>query len=169
MSYSSPVEREAERLALLASTPISPDREARFNELIDLAAFIAHTPMASISVVEADSIWFKAALGFDPMPMDRADVFCDITAGRTTPLIVNDASLDPAFADRAIVRDEGVRFYAGFPLLVHDDLAIGTLCVFDRRPRNLLSDELHALRVVADQAATQLRVNRLEAMLRDGD
>lgn len=163
----SPVEREAERLVLLASVPVSAAREARFNELIDLAAFIAHTPMASLAIVDAASVWFKATLGFESGPRDRADAICGETVARTTPEIINDIALDSRFADNVIVAELGIRFYAGFPLLVHDDLAVGTMCVFDRRPRTLLSDELHALRVVADQAAAQLRIDRLEGMLRD--
>ncbi len=169
MSPLSPVEREAERLALLSSVPVSPDREVRFNELVDLAAFIAHTPMATLAIVDADSVWFKATLGFESGPRDRAEAICGMTVSGTDPEIITDTALDDRFADSSIVTELGIRFYAGFPLLVHDDLAVGTLCVFDRRPRNLLSDELHALRVIADQAATQLRVDRLEGMLRDDD
>ena len=167
MQSLSPVEREAERLALLASVELSADSEGRFNELVELAAFISHTPMAGLTIVDEDTAWFKSSLGFTTEPVDRIGVPCNTTIQQTQPLIVTDVADDERFATCKPVQDLGIRFYAGFPLLVHDDLAVGTLCVLDRRPRKLLSDELHALRVIADQAATQLRVSRLEAMLRN--
>lgn len=167
MSVSPPFDREAERLALLGSVSLSTDGEARFNELIELAAFVAHTPMATIAIVEAESVWFKASLGFESNPISRRDAFCSRTVQGTVPEIIADAVAEPWLADSPLVQDLGVRFYAGFPLLVHDGLAVGTICVMDRRPRNLLSDERQALRIIADQAAAQLRVSRLEAMLPD--
>ena len=166
MQSLSPIEREAERLALLASVELSPESEARFNELVELAAFISHTPMAGLTIVDAETAWFKSALGFSAEPVDRTGVPCNTTVQQTQPLVVPDILEDERFATCPIVNELGVRFYAGFPLMVHDGLAVGTLCVLDRRPRKLLSDELHALRVIADQAATQLRVSRLEVMLR---
>ena len=168
VSPPSPIEREAERLALLASVPVSPASESRFNELIELAAFVAHTPMASLAIVEAESVWFKSTLGFAADPVERHDAICGSTVHAAHPVVVPDIANDPAFADNPLATDLGVRFYAGFPLMIHDGLAVGSMCVLDRRPRTLLSDELHALRVIADQAATQLRVSRLEAMVRDG-
>ena len=167
MQSPSPIEREAERLALLDAVQLSPESEARFNELVELAAFVSHTPMAAMTIVDAETAWFKSCLGFEADPVERFGVPCDTTVSESTPLVVTDLADDPRFATRPIIKDLGVRFYAGFPLMVHDGLAVGTLCVLDRRPRKLLSDELHALRVIADQATTQLRVNRLEAILRD--
>ncbi|MEM9467551.1 MAG: GAF domain-containing protein [Actinomycetota bacterium] len=169
MPSSSPIEREAERLALLASVELSPESETRFNELVELAAFVTHTPMAALTIIDADSAWFKAALGFESGPVERTGVPCNATVAGGRPLVVPDLAEDPQPEITQLVDDLGLRFYAGFPLMVHDDLAVGTLCVLDRRPRRLLSDELHALRIIADQAATQLRVSRLEAMLRDHD
>lgn len=166
MSLSPLFEREAERLALLGSVPLSPEGEARFNELIELAAFVAHTPMATIAVVEAESVWFKASLGFESDPIPRSDAFCSRVVQGTTPEIVADTASEPLLASSPLVQELGARFYAGFPLLVHDELAVGTMCVFDRRPRTLLSDERNALRIIAEQAAAQLRVSRLEGMLR---
>ena len=161
----SPVEREAERLALLASVELSTDSEGRFNELVELAAFVAHTPMAGLTIIEEQAAWFKSSLGFSAEPVDRLSVPCNQAVELARPLVVADITADERFAASPAVKDLGMRFYAGFPLLVDDGIAVGTLCVLDRRPRTLLSDELQALRVIAGQAATQLRVNRLEAML----
>lgn len=157
--------RETERLALLASVHLSTESEPRFNELIELAAFVAHTPMAGITIIEAETAWFKASLGFSPEPVDRLSVPCNLVAQEACPLVITDIAEDERFADSSAIAQLGMRFYAGFPLLVDDGIAVGTLCVLDRRPRRLLSDERHALQVIAGQAATQLRVNRLKALL----
>ena len=73
MATRSPIEREAERVALVASMAVTPDREARFNSLVDLAAFVAHTPMASLTIVDAHQAWFKATVGFESPPIGRTD------------------------------------------------------------------------------------------------
>ena len=147
---------------------MTTDREGRFNELLELAAFIAHAPMASLAIVEAETVWFKATLGFEVDTLDRHDTICGATVDEQAPLIISDTTQDPRFVDNPMVVDDpGVRFYAGFPLFLDDDLAVGTLCVFDRRPRTLLSDERYALRIVADQMAGQLQLDRLEELLRD--
>jgi GAF domain-containing protein len=159
-------EREARRLTLLETVGLTSEPEGRFSELVELAAFVCHTPMAALTVIEADTAWFKATVGFESDPTGRAALPCDTVVTSTRPVLVPDIADDRRFAENPAIKATGARFYAGFPLLI-DGCALGTVCVLDRRPRRMLSDELHALRVIADQAANQLRIDRLEALLRD--
>ena len=144
---------------------MTESREARFNDLIELAAFTAHTPMASMTIIDSESAWFKATLGFESDGISRAESICGHTVAAGAPLFVPDLTTDERFADNPLVVGPlGIRSYAGFPLLLDDGLAVGTMCVMDTRPRTLLSDELHALRVIADQVTTQLRLDQLAAL-----
>ena len=155
-------ENEAERLASLDSFELSREREARYNELVELAAFVAHTPMATISVVEENEIWFKGSIGLEVDGIERPTSICGHTVNRDRMLVIPDTLLDDRFHDNPLVVDPpNVRFYAGTPLIVDDGLAVGTLCVLDTRPRTFLTDERRALQIIANQVVTQLRTDRL--------
>ncbi|MEO0493426.1 MAG: GAF domain-containing protein [Actinomycetota bacterium] len=159
-----PIEREAERLTSLASTGIDRVSEAAYNELVELAAFTAHTPMACITVIGEDEAWYKATIGFDAEGMDRTEAICAHTVATGAPLTVPDTRRDDRFRDNPLVTgDLGVRFYAGIPLMVDDDLAVGTLCVLDTRPRTFLSDDRRALQIIANQVTTHLHLARCRA------
>lgn len=159
---SSPLDAgESERLAALGSVPLDPTTKARLNELVELAAYTAHTPMAAISFLEAEQACCPASIGFDLSCVDRAHSFASTTLAAGNPQIISDASEHEVLAQNPLVSGPtGVRFYAGFPLRI-DDHGIGVLLVADRRTRHLSPDEAHALRVIADQAAAQLKVAQL--------
>ena len=70
------IENEAERMASLTSLQLDRTRVTRYSELAELAAFISHTPMSSISVIEDDEVWFKASVGFDADAVSRSSSIC---------------------------------------------------------------------------------------------
>lgn len=160
-------DNESDRLASLDSFALTREREARYQELAELASFVAHTPIASLSVVGADEVWFKAAIGLDPDDaLARPDSLCGHTVAEARPVISPDTLLDDRFADNPLVTGPPrIRFYAGVPLMVDAELPIGTLCVMDTRPRTFLTDERRALQIIANQAMTQLRTDRLARLV----
>jgi len=82
-----------------------------------------------------------------------------------TPLLVEDAHADPRFSDNPlVVRDPGVRFYAGFPVRSREGRPLGTLCVIDRAPWRLDPARVSLLEALARQVSLllELRRNRLE-------
>jgi PAS domain S-box-containing protein len=122
------------RLAVLDTAP-----EPLFDSLARLAAQIAGTPIALVSLVDERRQWFKANLGLPgtrETPRDLA--FCAHTILGRDVMEVTDACADPRFADNPLVRGEpGIRFYAGAPLTLPGGERLGTLCVIDRAPRQL--------------------------------
>lgn len=159
-------DNEAQRIASLESFQLTRDREARFNELVELAAFVAHTPMASLSIVEFDEVWFKAEIGLGAEPLERPLSLCSHTVATGRPIVVPDTLLDDRFRDNPLVLGPpNVRFYAGMPLIIDDELPVGTLCVMDTRPRTFLTDERRALYIIANQAVVHLRADRLARRL----
>lgn len=155
------IEREAERLASLDSIGLDRASEAAYNELVELAAYTTHTPLASITVIADEEAWFKSTIGFEADGVARADSICGHTVAAGAPLIIPDTLKDERFHDNPLVTgDLAVRFYAGIPLILDDGLAIGTLCVMDQRPRTLLSDDRRALQIIAKQVTAHLQLAR---------
>ena len=153
------IEREAERLTSLESIGLDRVSEAAYNELVELAAFSAHTPMASITVIDDHEAWFKATIGFEADAIDRTDSICGHTAAAGEPLIVPNLLDDERFVDNPLVTGPlALRFYAGVPLILDDGLAIGTLCVLDQRPRTFLSDGRRALEIIGKQVTAHLQL-----------
>lgn len=154
---------EAERLAELRSMGVlesgpSPDLDA----LVDMAALIANSPIALITLVDDDEQVFKATYGLDAPGTPRDISFCGhaIAAGHE-PMIINDSRQDPRFADNPLVTGEPhVVFYAGIPLVTGGGHAIGTLCVVDDTPRSLEPRQLEALGHLASQAAGLIELSR---------
>ena len=155
-------EHEAARLAELEQYEIldTPPEEA-FDGLTRLAAQICGTPIALVSLIDTNRQWFKAKVGIDAPETPRDIAFCAHAIHQSDLLIVPDTAQDPRFADNPLVTtDPNIRFYAGMPLVTPTGHAMGTLCVIDRMPKSLTSDQMTALRILGQQVVSQLELRR---------
>jgi signal transduction histidine kinase len=59
-------------------------------------------------------------------------------AKKRTPHVSNDLLNDPGFAEKAWIRRERMRSFAGFPLIVEERL-VGVMCAFSREPMSELT------------------------------
>jgi len=152
---------EQQRLATLRGYEIlDTEPEAAFDDLTLLASCVCQTPIALISLVDADRQWFKSSVGFSVKETSRDIAFCASAILQSDVFIVPDASEDERFAENPLVVSEPkIRFYAGAPL-VRDGHALGTLCVFDRVARKLSPEQLEALRALGRQVQAQLDLRR---------
>ena len=131
------------------------------DDLTLLAAHICHAPIALVSLVDATRQWFKSKVGIDVTETPRAVAFCAHTILGKDVLIVPDALADDRFADNPLVTGEPeIRFYAGAPLVTSNGYQLGTLCVIDRRARNVLPEEKEALQVLSQQVVHRLEYRR---------
>ena len=155
-------ENEAARLAELEQYNILDTLpEEAFDSLTRLAAQICDTPIALVSLIDAHRQWFKAKVGIDAPETPRDIAFCAHAIHQSDILIVPDTMHDPRFADNPLVtKDPNIRFYAGMPLITPTGHAMGTLCVIDRMPKQLTSDQMTALRILGQQVVSQLELRR---------
>jgi len=153
-------ENESERLeALQRFEVLDTESEQKFDDLTLLARHICDAPIALISLVDAERQWFKSKIGLNTSQTPRAVSFCGHAILEEDVMVVPDAAADERFADNPMVTGApGIRFYAGAPLLTSTGHALGTLCVLDRKPRELTEEQLEALRALARQVVAQLEL-----------
>ncbi|PZV16008.1 MAG: GGDEF domain-containing protein [Pseudanabaena sp.] len=142
-------ENENVRLVTLRSLNIlDTPPEERFDRLTRLARRLFGVPIVLVSLVDTNRQWFKSLQGLDVTEIPRCHSFCGHAILGDEVFIVPDALLDQRFYDNPLVtNDPRIRFYAGVPLVVHNGIKVGTLCIidlvprtFDDRDKELLSD-----------------------------
>ena len=157
---------ETERLeALRRYRILDTQPEQAFDDLTLLASYVCETPIALITLVDADRQWFKSKIGISATETSRSISFCSHAIQQTGLYIVADAASHETFRENPFVTgDPNIRFYAGAPLITPEGQALGTLCVIDSVPRTLTPAQIDALEALKRQVQAQLelRVNLLE-------
>lgn len=153
---------ERERMAAVKRYDIldSPP-DGAFDRITAIAARRFTVPIAIISIVDADRIWFKSHHGLDVKEIGRDPGLCASAILSSDPHLLPDASTDlRSLANPLVAGDFGLRFYAGAPLTTSDGYNLGTLCVIDREPRPIdqaqIDDLTDLASVVMDQMELRL-------------
>lgn len=149
---------EAERLASLYALKIlDTPPEDRFDRITRVAQRLFEVPITYLALVDARRQWFKSQLGLTVEETPRNISFCGHAIMGDRPLVVPNAPRDSRFHDNPLVVGEPhVCFYAGYPLSAPDGRKVGTLCLVDRQPRQLVAWELALLEDLAHMAETEL-------------
>jgi GAF domain-containing protein len=122
-----------------------------------MAAAAFAVPIALITLIDVERQWFKSSCGLDIREFEREASFCAHAIVDRDVLVVPDALLDDRFAENPLVLGPpGIRFYAGHPLILSGGTCIGTLCIIDRRPRDLDLQHLALLKDFANLAIEEL-------------
>ena len=151
--------QEAARLAALEALGVLDSApQAEFDALVKAASLVCQTPISLISLVDDHRQWFKANVGLPGVSeTPREMAFCAHAILDGEVLVVPDATQDARFIDNPLVTGQPeIRFYAGAPLRLRDGHQVGTLCVIDRRAREINSSQLDILRCLAVAAANAL-------------
>jgi len=147
---------ELRRYCVLDTPPEDP-----FDDLTKLAAYVCETPIALVSLVDAERVWFKSKVGLAASEVQRIDGFCSSAVLKESLLIVPDAAADERLAAHPFLTFQPrVRFYAGAPLTTPRGLCIGTLCVIDTVPRRINEEQTEALERLARAVVRQLEQRR---------
>lgn len=130
--------------------------EAAFDAISRAASLIFGVSQAGVSLVDADREWFKAQTGDGRCEGDRSTAFCSYTVLSDEVFVVEDASLDDRFRDNPKVTQQGVRFYAGAPIVLSTGERVGAMCVRDTRPRTFSEEQRETLYQLARAVASML-------------
>jgi len=157
---------ENQRLRELYELDILEDEpDAALQELVRKTAKIFEVPICAISLVLEDWQWFKAHIG---LPEDlskcrqtpRDISFCKHVVESMEPLVVTHGARDKRFCENPLVIQYGLQFYVGVPLITKHKNAVGTLCLYDYKPRQFLKEDIHLLSLFAQRAIAQLELKR---------
>lgn len=140
---------EHQRLARLPAHGIFDGEPAPLLDAIARQACeLTDSAIGLITLLDGRWQWLRAQAGLPEvhdLPLDNP--FCAHTLAGDALFEVADARLDPRFAAHPWVSGAAqVRFHAGVPLHRDSGECVGTLCVMDRRPRQLNPAQARALR-----------------------
>lgn len=156
---------EADRLAALRRYDIlDTPPDGSFDRITALAADLFSVPIAIVSLVDHDRIWFKSRHGLPGVQqIGRDPGLCASAILQDEPWVLTDAPVDArALANPLVAGEFGLRFYAGVPLRTHDGFNLGTLCVIDREPRPVTERQIARLKHLASLVVDQMEL-RLSA------
>jgi sigma-B regulation protein RsbU (phosphoserine phosphatase) len=154
-----------ERLRLAALNDVhlvDTPPEERFDRITRLARQIFDVPIAQINLLGEFEQFTKSSQPAG-LPARRPvnESFCSTTIQTPGLLVVPDATQDERFAGRpSVTGAHHIRFYAGRPLSLGDELRIGTLCLGDTKPRELTPAELDVLDEMGAWVERELRDSR---------
>lgn len=169
MATPSLVKDEAARIAALQKYAIlDTEPEEAFDDLALLASFVCGAPLAMISLIDENRQWFKSKVGVSVSQTDREIAICSTAIQQSDVFVVPNALQDERFRNNPLVVGEpNIRFYAGAPLINEDGLALGTICVVDRVPRELGPDQRAALQALSRRVLAQLELRRHLLLLKE--
>ncbi len=152
--------RAVERYAILDTPP-----DDTFDRIARVAARCLGTPMATVAIVDADRIWFKATYGLDGVQeVERELGLCGSAILDAVPYMVRDTFKDPRTVGNSLVHGEqGIRFFAAAPIVTSDGHRIGTVNVLDTEPHDPSDDDIATLSDLAAIVMDELEL-RLSAL-----
>ena len=171
MSPQAPVpENEERRLAALQSFRILDSAsEKAFDDITKLAATVCETEISLLTFIDRDRQWIKSNAGLSMSETTRDVAFCSHAIMQPGLFEVEDALHDERFAKNPLVTGEPhIRFYAGMPLFTQSGEALGTLCVIDRKAKQLTPEQRNRLKTLAQMAMLLLEVRKSHGKDRPG-
>lgn len=167
MSTPDPLRDEARLQEIADLDLLSPDVDPILQDVAAEAASRLGLPVSLVSVVldEAlhvagfhgpDGLWLAATRGH---PVEWS--FCATSVRTRAEFVVEDAETHPEHRANPLVTLDGVRCYAGVPLVSSRGHVLGNLCVVGLEQRTFSEQELGVLRGLAAEAVRRIERRRI--------
>ncbi|WP_158828112.1 PAS domain S-box protein [Mucilaginibacter lacusdianchii] len=132
-------------------------RENELQNIVTLAAETCQTPIAMLSIYEGGKVAsrYKAGTLANHVPDKHYFSYLPLEANQVT--VIPDTLRDPRTASIPLVTGSmRIRFFAGIPLVTHDNKTIGTLYVMGREPKELSQRRKGMLKILSQQAVNMV-------------
>ena len=144
------------------------DREKELDDIVMLASHICETPIALITLMDEEIQFIKAKTGADITEMPRSTSFCTHAIELDEVMVVDDATRDARFAQAPVVaNDPHIRFYASANLKSYEGYNVGTICVYDVKPKALSEVQKKHLSALARQVSHIMELDRSLKLLKE--
>nr|WP_170857032.1 GAF domain-containing sensor histidine kinase [Algoriphagus locisalis] len=138
----------------------------QLDKLTRLAVKICKADIGYISFFDNDRQWLKSNIGMETSEFQLSESICHyLVKNNLTHLTIPDLSQDDTFKEHYAFKENGIRFYAGFPLLSNSNQIIGSFCVLGYSPQTLDELQLEFLQAMAEQTMVLVESQRLSHQL----
>ena len=120
--------------------------ERELNEILISAIKIIECEMAFISLIEKDQQYIVAQIEANQSDLIKYMTFCNYIKETKEVLVIEDTRTNDKYDKKLnITNFSKNRFFAGFPLIDHNNQFIGSLCLLDRSPKELSQKALKTI------------------------
>ena len=142
---------EIERIDKLKKYQVlNEDDEPAFERLVELAKLFFDMPIVTLTFMDEETQYLKPGCKPDGefgriCTTPRGIAFCNYTVLSDDVFMVPDLTEDDRFSQNPLVIEAPyIRFYAGAPIVLHEDnktYRLGTLCLMDTQPHHDFSEQ----------------------------
>lgn len=158
---------DAARLQEIADLGLlSPDVDPILADVAARAASQLALPVSLVSVVLDEALHVAASHGLDGLwlgetrghPVEWS--FCAMSVRTRDAFVVESATTHAEHRTNPLVTQDGVRCYAGVPLISSRGFVLGNLCVVGLEERTFSAEEMATLRGLAVEAVRRIEERR---------
>jgi len=149
---------EDERISALHKYNIlDTPTEYEFDNITRLAGLICNAPIALITLVDEQRLFFKSIIGTPVRDVPPDISFSNYTIQGDTVLEIPDIALDPRFDNHpGVTGPPYVRYYAGAPLIDEQGYKLGVIGVFNTKPGTITAAQKDGLMTLAKEIITHI-------------
>jgi GAF domain-containing protein len=167
MMVTDPLYDEARLREIIDLDLLSDDVEPLLADVATQAAERLGLPVSMISVVLDEALHVAGFHGPDGLWLDETRghpvewSFCATSVRTRDAFVVENAEVHPEHQTNPLVTQDGVRCYAGVPLISSRGYVLGNLCVVGLEKRPFSEDDVAILRDLAAEAVRRIEQRRV--------
>lgn len=168
MMVTDPLYDEARLAEIIELDLLAADVDPLLADVATRAAERLGLPVSLISVVLDEALHVAGFHGPDGLWLDETRghpvewSFCATSVRTRDAFVVENAEEHPYHRTNPLVTQDGVRCYAGVPLISSRGYVLGNLCVVGLEQRPFSEDDVAALRELADEAVRRIEQRRVQ-------